>query len=113
MDNNNTSDKQADFFVSFSGHDKKWADWIAWVLNDQGYMVIYQPWDFAPGSNFVIQINKAVGSTKTIAVISENYIRSNFVQPEWAAAFAGDPTGIERKLIPARFFAPMNRLRKK
>ncbi len=102
MDNNNTSDKQADFFVSFSGHDKKWADWIAWVLNDQGYMVIYQPWDFAPGSNFVIQINKAVGSTKTIAVISENYIRSNFVQPEWAAAFAGDPTGIERKLIPVR-----------
>ena len=93
---------QADFFVSFSNHDKPWADWIAWVLDEQGYTIIYQPWDFAPGTNFVLQMNKAAGSAKTIAVLSDNYINSNFAQPEWAAAFADDPTGFSRKLIPIR-----------
>ena len=93
---------QTDFFVSFSGHDKEWADWIAWTLDEEGYSVVYQPWDFEPGTNFVLQMNKAAGSGKTIAVISDNYLSSNFTQPEWAAAFAADPTGVGKKLIPVR-----------
>jgi hypothetical protein len=36
----------------------------------------------------------------TIAVLSETYVKSEYTQPEWAAAFAQDPTGKKRKLIP-------------
>jgi len=40
--------------------------------------------------------------TFTIAVLSEAYLKSAYTQPEWAAAFAQDPTGKKRKLIPVR-----------
>ena len=38
----------------------------------------------------------------TIAVFSEAYLKAEFTQPEWAAAFAQDPTGSKRGLIPVR-----------
>ena len=38
----------------------------------------------------------------TLAVLSSSYLASLFTQPEWAAAFAKDPTGKGGKLIPVR-----------
>jgi hypothetical protein len=95
----------SDFFISFSHHDKAWADWIAWTLNEAGYSVLYQPWHFAAGSNFVLGMNKGVGSRRTLVILSENYLKSTYTQPEWAAAFAKDPTGIDKTLIPIRVSA--------
>ena len=37
---------------------------------------------------------------RTIMVLSPDYLKSQFASPEWAAAFAQDPQGIERKLLP-------------
>jgi hypothetical protein len=39
-------------------------------------------------------------SDRTIAVLSPAYLKSPNAQAEWAAAFAEDPTGAKRKLIP-------------
>jgi hypothetical protein len=39
---------------------------------------------------------------RTIAVLSPDYLDSRFTQPEWAAAFAQDPTGEKRLLVPVR-----------
>jgi TIR domain len=36
------SARMADFFISLSGKDKVWGDWIAWQLKDAGFEVIYQ-----------------------------------------------------------------------
>ena len=48
-------------------------------------------------------MQKAAAETDcTIAVLSETYLTSEFTAPEWAAAFAQDPTGKKRKLIPVR-----------
>jgi hypothetical protein len=41
-----------DFFISYSGHDKQWAEWIAWTLEEAGYTVVLQEWDFRPGGIF-------------------------------------------------------------
>jgi hypothetical protein len=41
-------------------------------------------------------------SDLTIAVLSEDYLKAEFTQSEWAAAFARDPTGKKRGLIPVR-----------
>jgi hypothetical protein len=38
----------------------------------------------------------------TIPVMSEAYLKSQYTQPEWATAFAQDPQGKKRKLIPVR-----------
>ncbi len=92
-----------DFFISYNRFDKQWAEWIAWVLEDAGYSVFIQAWDFRPGGNFVIGMQKAAAeSKKTIAVLSETYLKSAYTQPEWAAAFVDDPSSLERKLIPVK-----------
>lgn len=91
------------FFVSYNGRDKQWAEWIAWILEEAGYSVIIQAWDFRPGSNFVLEMqNATVQAEKTIAVLSDNYLNSLYTHPELAAAFAQDPTGQKRILIPIR-----------
>jgi hypothetical protein len=83
-----------DFFVSYSGADRAWAEWIAWVLEEAGYTVVLQAWDFRPGSNFVLEMQQAAAQAeRTIAVFSPDFLASRFTAPEWAAAFARDPTG--------------------
>lgn len=90
-------------FVSYNRHARSWAEWIAWILEAAGYNVVIQAWDFRPGGNFVLEMQRAASQVeRTIAVLSENYLKSEFTQPEWAAAFAQDPTGEERSLIPIR-----------
>lgn len=92
-----------DFFVSYNRHDTDWAEWIAWVLEENGYTVTIQAWDFRPGGNFAVDMNKAIkNSRRTIAVLSETYLQSEFTLPEWAAAFIKDPTSEMHKLVPVR-----------
>lgn len=91
----------ADFFISYTGADRSWAEWIGYVLEEQGFSVIIQAWDFRPGSNFVLEMQRAsMQATRTIMVLSPDYLQSQFASPEWAAAFGQDPQGLERKLVP-------------
>lgn len=92
-----------DFFISYNSADKVWAEWIAWVLEEHGKTVVIQAWDFRPGGNFVLDMQRAAQDCdRTIAVLSENYLNALYTQPEWAAAFKQDPTSTERKLLPIR-----------
>jgi|SRR5271163_4413962 hypothetical protein len=92
-----------DFFISYTSADENWAEWIAWILEAAGFSVTLQKWDFRPGSNFVLEMQRAAaGSKRTIAVLSPDYLRSAYGAPEWAAAFASDPEGLKRKLVPVR-----------
>ena len=95
----------ADFFISYTGKDKAWAEWIAWTLEAAGYQTVIQAWDFAAASNFVLKMQgAAVDATRTIAVLTPDYFKSAFTQPEWAVAFASDPKSETGKLIPIRVF---------
>ena len=90
-------------FISYNRVDRDWAEWIAGVIEPAGYEPIVQAWHFRPGQNFVLRMQQAMTeSAITIAVLSEAYLRAEFTQPEWAAAFAQDPTGEKRQLIPVR-----------
>ncbi|MGI9173688.1 MAG: TIR domain-containing protein [Rhodothermales bacterium] len=92
-----------DFFISYNKADRRWAEWIAWHLEGAGYMTVIQAWDFRPGGNFVVQMQEAATQAeRTIAVLSPDYLTSSFTQPEWAAAFAQDPTGKKGRLVPVR-----------
>ena len=35
-------------------------------------------------------------------MLSPSYVAASFTQPEWGNAFAADPTGVKRKLVPVR-----------
>ncbi|SPB14775.1 hypothetical protein NOV72_02007 [Caballeronia novacaledonica] len=91
-----------DFFISYTHADADWAQWIGYVLEEEGFSVVIQAWDFRPGSNFVLEMQKAADSAKrTVMVLSPDYLQSPFASPEWAAAFGQDPQGQEMKLVPA------------
>jgi tetratricopeptide (TPR) repeat protein len=90
-----------DFFISYNQADRDWAEWIAWQLEEKGYTSVIQAWDFR--GNFVLEMDKAAKEAeRTIAVLSPDYVQALFTQPEWAAAFAQDPTSEKNKLIPVR-----------
>ena len=95
--------EKKDFFISYTGADLHWAEWIAWQLEDAGYSTILQAWDFHSGSNFVQNMQKAlVNARRTITVLSPRYLTSAYAQAEWSAVFAEDPTGEKGMLIPVR-----------
>ncbi|HKS40162.1 MAG TPA: FxSxx-COOH system tetratricopeptide repeat protein [Blastocatellia bacterium] len=92
-----------DFFISYNKADRTWAEWIAWQLEEADYSVVIQAWDFRPGGNFVLDMQDATADCeRTIAVLSDDYLKSKFTAPEWAAAFAQDPTGEKGILLPVR-----------
>jgi hypothetical protein len=92
-----------DFFVSYTGADQAWAEWIAEQLEDAGYTTVLQAWDFRPGSDFLHQMQQATSSAqRTVAILSPAYFGSRFGEAEWRAAFAKDPTGELGLLVPVR-----------
>ena len=92
-----------DFFISYNKADATWAEWIAWVLEEHGKTVVIQAWDFRPGGNFILDMQRAAQDCeRTIAVLSDDYLNALYTQPEWAAAFKQDPTSTDRKLLPIR-----------
>jgi len=93
---------ERDFFISYTGSDRPWAEWIGWILEEAGYTVFIDVWDFRAGKNFALEMQKGTQCKKTIAVLSQQYLEADYTNPEWAAAFADDPRGDEGKLIPIR-----------
>ncbi|MEV4513463.1 FxSxx-COOH system tetratricopeptide repeat protein [Dactylosporangium sp. NPDC049525] len=92
-----------DFFISYAGVNRSWAEWIAVELERAGYSTVVQSFDFRPGADFVHEMQRAVSSAvRTIAVLSPAYFGSRFGEAEWRVAFAKDPSGALGLLLPVR-----------
>lgn len=91
------------FFISYNSADRAWAEWIAWQLEADGHTTRIQAWDFRPGSNFVLEMHEAAkAATRTLCVLSNRLLSSDFTAAEWAASFRGDAAGRARALVPVR-----------
>lgn len=92
-----------DFFVSYQQADREWAEWIAWQLEKAGHSVLFQGWDFVPGTNWIRLMQDGVShSVRVIVVLSPAYIGSVFGAAEWQAIWVHDPDGAKRSVIPIR-----------
>lgn len=92
-----------DFFVSYTQTDRSWAEWVAWQLEEAGYRVLVQAWDFVPNSSWTHSMHKGVSqSDRTVALLSQAYTRSEYATAEWQAAWAADPLGERGKLMVLR-----------
>jgi TIR domain len=92
-------DEPADFFVSYTGADRAWAEWVSWQLEQADYSVIVQAWDFEPGDNFVVRMRDALEQAdRTLALVSAAYLASPSSTDEWTGAFLHDPDGRNRLL---------------
>ena len=57
--------------------------------------------DMPPGSNFVREMQRGLaGSARFVALLSPTYAVSEHCQAEWAAAYASDPSGSRRAIVP-------------
>lgn len=94
---------EPNIFISYNRADRSWAEWIAWQLEAAGESVVIQAWDFLAGTDFVLEMDRAARETmQTIAILSPSYLEADYTHPEWAAAFARDPRGRQRSLLPVR-----------
>jgi hypothetical protein len=102
MASNLSEDTAPDYFISYTGVDEKIAEWIAWQIEKEGHKkVVIMAWDFKEGENFVLKMQEATTQAKkTIVILSPEYLAADYTGPEWATAFACDPTGKKGKLIP-------------
>jgi len=92
-----------DFFVSYTGTDSAYATWVAELLEENGYGVIIQAWDFKPGDNFVSKINESLKDCEQLIVIlSESYLKSEWCEAEWTSKLAEQIKLKERRVIPIR-----------
>jgi len=92
-----------DFFISYTSADRKWAEWIASVLESDKHTTVIQSWDFGAGCNFVHEMDEALRTCRrTVLVYTPAYFKSLYTQAEWKAAFASDPVGEKRTLLPVR-----------
>jgi hypothetical protein len=90
-----------DFFTSYTGADRAWAEWIAGQLEAHGYSSRIQAWDFGQGGNFVTDIDDALRACRRmILVLSPDYLRSVWCRNEWSSILASDPASVKRKLLP-------------
>src|SRR4051794_15736050 len=88
------SGRGTDFFVSHAGRDTGWAEWLAWQLQQAGYTVELDVWDWAPGEDFVARMQVALErADRLLAVCTEAYFSSVFGGAELRAAFAQPAAG--------------------
>jgi hypothetical protein len=52
-----------DFFISYTGVNRPWGEWIAVQLETAGYTVL-QAWNFRPGSDFLHQMQQATSASR-------------------------------------------------
>jgi diguanylate cyclase (GGDEF)-like protein len=92
-----------DFFISYTALDECWAEWIAWELEALGFQCVLQKWDFKPGSNFILRMDKAARQCRRLVfVLSRASLEAEFVRLEWASFLERDPTGEKSLLLPIR-----------
>lgn len=95
-----------DFFISYTQADRGWAEWVAWELQEAGYSCVYQAQDFAPSQSFMQRMRQAVTEARhTVAILSDDYLSSEYAGAELDAALTADPRGLRAKLIPVRVAA--------
>ncbi|WP_222272971.1 FxSxx-COOH system tetratricopeptide repeat protein [Modestobacter marinus] len=109
------SGRGTDFFISHAGRDTGWAEWLAWQLQEAGWTVELDVWDWAPGQDFVARMSAALErADRLLAVCTEAYFASAFGGAELRAAFA-TPAAAEGRIVPVlvepvtlpRLYAPL------
>jgi hypothetical protein len=93
---------EADFFISRAGADKAFAGWLASLIEAQGKTTLLQDKHFGHES-FMAQMHDALkGGARVIAVLTPEYLASEYCIKEANGALKGDPNNRKRRLVPFR-----------
>jgi hypothetical protein len=62
-------DERRDYFISYAGPDRPWAQWIASVLESDGFAVELDVWDWPPGSDWFKRMNVALRRAERVLAV--------------------------------------------
>jgi len=92
-----------EFFLSFTGADRPWAEWLLAELDAAGHSSVSQLRDFVAGGNIALDMDRAARrARRTLGVLSPQALQAPYVQQEWAQRLATDSTGSQRVLVLVR-----------
>lgn len=91
-----------DVFVSYSHKDKTWvASVLVKALRDHGLRVLVDESEFEPGKASIENMTDAIlQSRRTIAVLTPNWVGSEWTRFEGLVTAQEDPTGARGRLLP-------------
>ncbi|MFF7385943.1 FxSxx-COOH system tetratricopeptide repeat protein [Streptomyces griseoluteus] len=84
------TDHAQQFFISYAGTDRAWAEWVGWQLEQAGHQVILDIWDWRTGDNLVQRMDEALQrADAVIALFSAAYFEDErWTTEEWTATVA-------------------------
>ena len=92
-----------DYFVAYHAADQDWAEWVGQRLQEAGYTVELQSYDYWARSSLILEMFAVAAiADATIALLSPEFLADNLARPEWQAAHAQDPTATRGILLPVR-----------
>jgi TIR domain len=91
-----------DVFVSYSHKDKAWvASVLVKALRDNGLRVLLDENDFEPGQSSIENMTDAIlKARRTVAVLTPNWVGSEWTRFEGLVIAQDDPTGVRGRLLP-------------
>lgn len=89
-------------FLSRAGADEAVAAQIGRLLEEDGYSVVLQQWDFKNRSFVDAMHDALLSDARVVALLSPDYLASDYCAAEWQGAIATDPLNRKGRLIVLR-----------
>ena len=81
-----------DYFVTYHAADQKWAEWIGERLQEAGYTVELQSYDYWARSSMILEMFAVSAiADATIAVLSPDFLADNLDRPRMAGRLRPGP----------------------
>jgi TIR domain/Tetratricopeptide repeat len=77
------------FFISYAGRDRLWAEWAGGQLKSAGYTFELDLWHWLPGDNIILVREAALKrADRVLALCSAAYFGDGFAEQDWTAVMA-------------------------
>ena len=97
----------SEFFISYNWSDAPTARFLRQWLEEIGFSTFMQEFDIPPTSHIPEKMEEGLKSQRFLAVLSENYLNSDYCRSEFGAAFMRDPLNKAARIVIVRI-APCN-----
>lgn len=94
-----TTGGRKNFCMIYHSNDRNWAEWIAWLLEEDGLSSIMPEWDFRAGFNVDKEVRKAIGEAeRVIVIVSPDYLDAR--NTPWGTVFSREMMSREGMILP-------------
>lgn len=100
-----SSRQKSDFWISYTNADRSWADWIAWVVEENGYTSRLQSWDVHLEDEWrtkVKEIEASLENQLSIILFSESFLEKLGTRTKWEPTDGWNRAAFELRKVADR-----------